>query len=61
MPQQTRTVSVPLAVRAALVSVRLAVSGPAAITGASLVPVMVIVTVTVSLAGVPLLSVTVTV
>ena len=48
----SETVSVPVPVKAALVSARSAVSGPLVIAGASLVPVMVMVTVSVSLAAV---------
>jgi hypothetical protein len=50
------TVMLPLVVNPASVSVSPAVSAPLVITGTSLLPVIVTVTVSVSFAGVPLLS-----
>ena len=55
------TVNVPLLVKPALVSVKPTESGPSLMTGASLVPVMVTVTVSVSESGVPSSSVALTV
>ncbi|MFN9418540.1 MAG: glycoside hydrolase family 30 beta sandwich domain-containing protein [Pirellula sp.] len=55
------TVKVPVSLSPALVSVNDEVSGPPVMTGASAVPVMVIVTVSVSLNGEPSSSVALTV
>ena len=52
MVSTSPTVSVPAPVSGSFVSLRSAVSGPSVITGASFVPVIVIVTVSVSLRGV---------
>ena len=55
------TVRLPRVLRPLLVSVRSSASGPPLMTGASLLPLMVTVIVSVSLSGVPSLSVAVTV